>query len=119
MLAEQRGAAALAFGFFERGARFLNALNFGLNALVADFHGHGVDGGGFVEWEQIGRMDRLVQGIGEGLRHRHSRHVALHVGVNVGLKQRQGDGLAVYPRFDAPAQIVGNDGQRAGQRQPG
>ena len=119
VLAEQRGAAALALGFLEGGAGFLDALNFGLNALVADFHRHGVDGGGFVEREQIGRVHRLIQGIGEGLGHRHQRHVALHVGVDVGLEQRQGHGFAVHLGFDASAQIVGDDGQRAGPWQPG
>jgi hypothetical protein len=54
MLAQQRGAAAFALGFLEGGAGFLNALNFGLNPLIAHFHGHGVDGGGFIEWKQIG-----------------------------------------------------------------
>lgn len=119
VLAEQGGAPALALGFLEGGAGFLDPLNPGLNPLVADFHGHGVDGGGFVEREQIGGVHRPVQGIGEGLGDRDPRHVALHVGVDVGLEQRQGHGLAVHLGFDASAQIVGNGGQRVGQGQPG
>ena len=62
-------------------------------------------------------MNRLIQGIGEGLGDRDLRDIALHVGVNIGLEQRQGHGLAVHPRFDASAQIIGNDGQGAGPRQ--
>ena len=88
MLTEQGGAAALAFGFFEGGAGGFNALNFGLNPLVAHFHSHGVDGGGFVERKQIGGVNRLIERIGESLGHRHLRHVALHVGVNIGFQQR-------------------------------
>ncbi len=119
MLGQQRRAAAFALRFFEGGAGLLNPLNLGLHPLVADLHRHGVDGGGFVERKQISRVDRSIERIGEGLGHGHGRQIALHVGVDVGLEQREGDGLAVHLGFDAPAQIVGNDGQRAAQGQTG